>query len=356
MKLRKCNNKKDYQKYITFVKELYKNDMFYRDFITPVIQELGVGKSHFCMGLLYEAYLIEEDSKIIGGVIFIIPARDASVMQIGFLEYIRIENIAAFILREAKIWAKAHGAEKIVVGLNGHVNYGLGLSVSNSKCPSFGSVYTKDYYATDFETLGGKTTTLNNYTIPWNPKELPFSEHLVEKIMKNYEFKIMTAKTFKEDMAIYTEINNACFAKHRFYYPRLKEEDLELFENLRFFLEKGSLVFILRDKVAIGFFLWYPDYTSIMKAGETLSVFTFIKTLLFRKKVTTFKLVEWGVLPEYKGKGLPFALLYYSFRFVKNKAYSKCKTSWILDDNVDSNAFTKKFGEVDETYKVFEFE
>ena len=61
--------------------------------------------------------------------------------------------------------------------------------------------------------------------------------------------------------------------------------------------------------------------------------------------------MEYAVLDEYKGVGLPLVLIAEVFSTLKNYGVSQVESSWILADNEDSNSFCQAF--CDELYKKY---
>jgi hypothetical protein len=184
-------------------------------------------------------------------------------------------------------------------------------------------------------------------------KAFPINDQKRKRFHDHFQFRAMDKKSYRSDIAHYTDLNNKCFNDHPFYYPRTAAEDRYLFKDLKFFLEKGSLIFAEENGKPIGFLLWYPDWGELMKPGETLSVVTFLKKCLFHRKVKGFKIVEWAVLPEYRRKDVPIGLLAHCYEQVVHKAYTECKTSWIVEDNKDSSGFGLKWATPYEHYAVF---
>lgn len=353
MEWKQCLTVSDQKKYVKFVKEHYKEDPFYVDFTTPILKEIFGEKSPFARNLWYEAFLILDSGSIVGVTTFLIHRHYSDVLQIAFLEYLDIEGIPQMIIDHAKRIGKDKNSTDIVIGLNGHVNYGLGLSVEQSHRPTFGSAYTKAYYSRHFEALGLEETPLVSFQYPWESKDFPLSNEKRKRFYDRYNFRVMEKQTFESDIAIYTALNNKCFGEHLFYFPRTVAEDQFLFRDLKYFMEKGSLIFAEDRGKPIGFLLWYPDWGEIMQRGETLSIITYIKKILFSKKVKGFKIVEWAVLPEYRRKGVPIALLAHCFEMVKDRHFTKCKTSWILEANKDSSGFGDKWANPYERYAVY---
>ncbi|MBE0450806.1 MAG: GNAT family N-acetyltransferase [Clostridia bacterium] len=353
MEWKQCLTASEKSLYLKFIKTLYKDDPFYVDYTTPVLNEIFAGKSPFAQNLWHESYWIMDSDELVGVLTYLIHKNYSDVLQVAFLEYLDLKGLPELILDHAYQIAKDKGVKEIVVGLNGHVNYGLGLSVEQSHRPTFGSVYTKAYYSKHFKALGLEETKLVSFQYPWESKEFPLSLEKKNRFYGRFKFRIMQKETFDSDIEIYTALNNKCFGEHPFYFPRTVEEDRFLFKDLKFFMEKGSLIFAEDDGKPIGFLLWYPDWGEIMRRGETLSVITFIRKILFGKKVKGFKIVEWAVLPEYRRKGVPVGLLAHCYELVKDRQFTKCKTSWIVEANKDSSGFGDKWAEPYERYAVY---
>lgn len=345
--------KKDIKDYVKFVKGLYKDDKNYIDYTTPIIREVLGRKSVFARKITAYAYKIEDEKRCVGVVSYLIHEGYSNVLQIAFLEYKDQQGVLPEVVNKACELAKLHSIKELVVGLNGHVNYGFGLSDCQVHKPTLSGCYTKDYYRKDLEALGFCRLGLSTYEYPWQSRAFPMDEEKIVRLGKFFNFRYATKATFKEDIALYTKLNNICFTEHPHYFLRTEEEDSELFASLKYFMEEGSLIFAEYKGEPIGFLLWYPDWGELMRRGETLSAWTYLKTLIHRRRVKSFKIVEWGVVPKFHGRGVPIGMLHACYLKVKNKNYSRCKTSWIVDDNVNSSGFGVKWASVYETYGVY---
>ena len=348
-----CTTKLDQMKVIRFIKTHYQDDPNYIDYSTPILKEIFARKTPFSRRLKQLTYRIEDAGKCAGVVTYLIHENYAQVVQIAFFEYGDHPEIAREIVEMAKTLCDRMGASEIVVGMNGHVNYGLGLTLEQGHRPTFGAMYTKPYYSDHFRGLGFEETRLISYEYPWQDHAFPLNDRWRERFYQRYQFRAMTKATYDQDLIHYTALNNQCFGDHKFYFQRTAEEDRSLFQDLKFFLEEGSLIFAEKEGVPIGFLLWYPDWGELMARGETLSPLTYLKKKLYKRKVKTFKLVEWAVLPEYRQRGIPVGLLAACFEYVKDQPYSRCKTSWILEDNLDSSGFGLKWAKPYEAFGVY---
>ena len=361
--------REDVSRYCDFVKAQYRDDPHFRDYITPVISEFYSGKSEFSKNCDLQGFWIQEPKgdQPLGAVSFLVHKSYPSVLQVVFMEYANRLDVAYALLAAAMRRAKALGLRRVTFGLNGHVNYGLGLSTTQSHVATFGAPYSKtiypvhlDHLAKDYPQLIKKTIT--SYEYEWSQGGFPMTEGQMSRLQNRSGGKLTyrNAKVHgrdfsKEDMAIYTQLNNGCFTRHDFYFPRQAKEDLELFKDLRHFMVEGSLIFAYYEDLPVGFLLWYPDWSQWMAPGETLGIKTYlimIATRLF-KKPQAFKIVEWAVLPEHSKKGVPLILLKACENQIKPYHFKKMYTSWIMDENLNSNTFAKHWASPSEHYAAY---
>ena len=117
-------------------------------------------------------------------------------------------------------------------------------------------------------------------------------------------------------------------------------------------MKEDSLFFAFKGTEPVGFIMWYPDYNELAKPGELFGTKHFFKNKLKGKNIKTAKVMEWGVLEEYRGCGLPVALTDCVYQTLKsNYNCSRVESSWILDENEDSNSICQAI--CDEKYKEY---
>jgi hypothetical protein len=61
--------------------------------------------------------------------------------------------------------------------------------------------------------------------------------------------------------------------------------------------------------------------------------------------------MEYGILDEYRKVGIPICLLNKIFEVVKGRHFTNVETSWILEENKDSNSVCEAV--CDELYKRY---
>ncbi len=168
---------------------------------------------------------------------------------------------------------------------------------------------------------------------------------------KNYTFKFFDKKQFEYYANIYTDLNNKSFVNHRYYYKRNYKEDIEMLKELFLFMKEESLIFAFEGDVPVGFVMWYPDFNRLVKKGDYFGAKHFFKNIFFNKKIKTVKVMEYGILDEYRKVGLPIGLLNKIFEHIKDKHYRDLETSWILEENIDSNSVCQAI--CDDLYKRY---
>ena len=103
-----------------------------------------------------------------------------------------------------------------------------------------------------------------------------------------------------------------------------------------------------------GFIIWYPDFNELVTQNESFGIKTYIKNLFFNKKIKKGKLVEIGVLEEHRRSGLAVALLAQVHFGFERYGIKIGETSWILDENADSNSICRICEGIYKRYVVYE--
>ena len=341
--------------YLALCKEVYKDNIYYRDSMSTVLKDILKGKSQICKSSEIIPVLVIDQGKTVAACTFAIVDRMKDTLQVTFFEALKNqESAVAKMMDYGKKLAQERGISKILIGLNFHVNYGLGLLADHyDSNQGFGSAYNPPYYIEYFKRYASEEINLVNYLGTMDKYDSSQDQRLQKRLMKNYTVRKADFKNLKRDVEIYTSLNNRAFSQHKFYYQRRIEEDLELFKEFRLLLKEENLLFLEHEGNPIGFLLWYPDFNELIKAGESIGLKTVINSRLFPQKIRCYKIVELGVLPEFQKKGAVLALFYKVRELVKDR-YDFCESGWILEENTASRGFGSRWvGEEYKHFKVF---
>ena len=352
MKLIKVNSRAEEKKFLAFRKKIYKEAAKYVDNNTYMIKQVFAGKMVVLKNLLFKAYYVEDDNgAILCETMFVYADKLPDTYQICFFEALEgAYEAVRMLIDKAEQLAGKLGCTKLVVGLCGHLNYGLGLLAShfdevNSFSAPGNPAYYLDYFDKDFEKVDFESFYIDN------PDErLDSYSNVYERILKEYEVRLFDKRDFDYWSEKFTDLNNDCFADHKYYYHRDYEEDKEMLKELFMFMDEDSLIFLCKDGEPVAFILWYPDYNELAAKGTAFGVKHFIKNLI-GMKVKTVKVMEFGVLPKYRAAGLPFELIHQAAIRMKKYGCQKVETSWVMCGNRNSEAFCEKI--CDRKYKEY---
>jgi GNAT superfamily N-acetyltransferase len=256
-------------------------------------------------------------------------------------------------------------ATRLLIGLNGHLNYGAGILQDNfEKPPVFGMQWHPDYYRKYFDDAAKHIIKSFSFSTNVN---IPLLNQLSERLVHDdISVRSFNRKQFNHDIALYTQLNNLCFKNHPYWTNRRAEEDIELFEPFRFLMRNSNLLFAEIDGKPVGFLLWFPDFNEMIGAGRELKASGWFgrDVLRFRffNPVKTFRLAEIAVLPEYRNMRVELALIGKMISEVKRSGYTKGVGGFIFEENRDSinlamryvERFTGRKAKTDSEFAVYE--
>ena len=340
MKAVEVKDKKSQKKFLDFRRKIYRDNPVFVDNNLFMIKEVFAKKTSFTDNKEIFVYNIEDNNDVLCQGIIVYTKCLPDYIQLCFFESLpNVENAVKILVDKAVELGMIYGCERLVIGLNGHVNYGLGFLNSDYDTKnSFSSSANPQYYNDYFKALNCDEINLNTYRIDKIDNRLDRYGGIINKINKNYTFKCFDKKQFDYYSKIYTDLNNICFDKHRYYYKRNYKEDKEMLKELFLFMKEDSLIFAFDGDKPVAFIMWYPDFNELADCGEAFGAKHFIKNIFMNKKIHTAKIMEFGVLSEYRTIGMPVALINQIFLKLGRYGVTKVDTSWVLEENKDSNS------------------
>lgn len=337
MQIINCNTKELKNKIISFRRSLYKNNPYMKNSEELTLKDMLFKNTSFSKKANIEPMLIEEIGQVFAAALLIHERNYKDYLQISFFECMEGKEEAGRVLIDYAIEiARKRGIPKILIGMNGHVNYGLGILSNHFETPqSFGASYNPPFYLEIFEGYPHNKVVLTSLIKDLKEFHMSKIDKVIERVNRNYSFKTMNIKDLKSEINIYTELNNEIFKEHKFYYPREYSMDFELFKDLSYIIKGENLIFAYKGSEPIGFLLWYPDFHELVPPYKSFGIGTVLKNKLSLFNIDKIKIVELGVMPKYRNTGVAFGLLRKCYDLSKNK-YKYCESSWILDYNFPS--------------------
>ncbi len=344
--------------YKTFAKvsaDVYAGNKYFKGTEGSVERLLLSSDSAFQKHSDIKMFVIRNGNDCLARFALIHDHRLTGYIQVAFFEAQKdLCNIFSIIKQE--IYRHFPQCKKVVVGLNGHLNYGAGILLNRfDEAPVFGLPYNPEYYANYFEGLQRRKM----FTFRFGMDAYTDWAHSYssQRGLNGLTVRFMNKKHIEKESEIYTELNNQAFAKHPYWANRDKDEDLELFKPFRFLLDNENLIFAEINGKPVGFFLWYPDFNKLVTSQRDLNAIDVIKYRL-GKSIDTFRFTEIGILPEYHGSPVALALINKSLPALIQKGYKYCEGGFIFEENRASIAFVKRilqrcYGKEPNTYREF---
>ncbi len=327
MKLEVVKNKRQRRLFVKFREHLYYNDPYYVSTIEFTFKMIFNQKTNFAEECITKPIMVLDNENVVAEAILIKVKKDDFV-QIAFFESLENQYEAVSIIKnEARVFAKENYVNRIVVGLYGHLSYGVGLTVDINNPNTFDSVYTKKYYIEYFKeytkhelcAFSSKLTDLYPYMVYRN---------------SNVTIRPINFFDFKNEMIRFNDICNKTIGKTFLYSKTNPHHFYDLIKELRFFLKKENLLFACCDDEIVGFVFWHPDYNEILSKGRKESIISIgLKYVFNKNKIKRVKLNAIGVLEKYEGT-ITMNLLNEASKYMKK--YDILETNFVWKNNKKS--------------------
>jgi hypothetical protein len=351
-------NKNDLRRFIDFGQIVYKDNLYYRDSMSDIIKMFLYGKTSYLQHGDVLPFIIEERGEILLRAAFVIDQKLPGTLMVSFFEALPgIEDAVGLMLDQGKELASTKGLQKIIIGLDAHLNYGVGFLASHfDQTPCFGFSYTLDYYLDYFRNL--KEYNFTSILADVNQFNLDKEQRILERIKnKGFSFRLADFKKLEREIGIFTSLNNVSFQNHLWWSERTFLEDKELLFPFRWFIKEENLIIAEKDGEPIGLLLWYPDFNQLIAPGHGLGLTTLLKRLGGAKGIDKFKIADLVIKPEYQGMGVVLGLFEILYSCVKDK-YKYFEAGWIEENNYRSKAFGIRWQDMGlkeyKKYKAFE--
>lgn len=341
------------KRFVEFIYALYAGDRYWVDTSLFILKIFLYQTDTFSKQNFVRPIAVQEDGRTIAQCMLIHDPR-LPYLQIGFFDALPDQDDAIrMLLAEANNAARTRGVEMIVIGLHGHVSYGVGILMPGvEKKISFDSLYNKPYYCGYFEGPGFKKHTLSTYRF-----KLDGVRRRIAGLARTYEgfsFRTLRIHDFKSEMILFGNLCNQCLHQTFLYFDREPENLFELMSDLKPLLRPEHLFFALKNGREVGFFFWHPDYNAVLPPGRKNSLAALMaRYLLLKSRINTVKINAIGVLPEYQRTGVVAGLLDAALKRAPARFLSG-ETNFVWDGNRNSRLLNLKLGNtVDRTYAVY---
>lgn len=358
MQLHYVTTQPEIKNFIKFGDSVYEGNHYYRDSMSDIVKMFLYRKTSYLRHAEACPFVVKDAGKTVLRACFIIDYKQKDMLMISFFEALENAREAVDLMLDRAITlARNKGLGKIVIGLDAHLNYGLGFLASHfDTAPCFGFSYTPRYYLDYFK--GFKEYRFTSFLVDLKRFDLTGEQAILGRIKDHgYTFRPADFKQLDREINIYTRLNNLCFGDHLWWAERTFEEDRELLYPFRWFIKGENLIIAEKNGEPVGFMLWYPDFNRIITPGKGIGLTTLIRSKLGAGRIDKFKLAEMGIRPEYQGTGVALGLFEQLSRSVRDR-YRYCEAGWVEENNNKSRGFGMRWRRMGceeyKQYKVFE--
>lgn len=290
-----AETKKQKKQFKKFRKDLYKNDPFYVSTIEFTLDMLLFRETAFAKTLdIYPVMGIKDGQILLEALLIRNPGDD--YLQVSFFEALdNLDREIELFMEYAKDLAKKLSLPRIIIGLNAHLSYGVGLSV-DMHCPNtFDSTYTKLYYTKYFDRYQ------KHELVAFSNKPSLVAPSLPKR-QSGVTVRKIDLSNFKQEMEKFRAICNQTIGTTFLFSQTDTGHFFDLLEPMTFFLKPENILFAEYRGEVVGFVFWHPDYNEVLCKGKQNSLLTIaLRYSLLKHKIKKVKLNSIGVKKEFQG-------------------------------------------------------
>lgn len=327
MKLEVVRNKKQKRLFIKFRENLYLNDPYYVSTIEFTFKMIFNQTTNFAKESIIKPIMVKDFENVVAEAI-LIKVKNDDFVQIAFFEALENQFDAISLIKDAaRVFAKQNCVNRIIVGLYGHLSYGVGLTVDINNSNTFDSIYTKKYYIDYFNEF------TKHELCAFSSKLEDLYPYMIYR-KSNITIRPINFFDFKNEMIRFNDICNKTIGKTFLYSKTSDHHFYDLIKELRFFLKKENLLFACNNDEVVGFIFWHPDYNEILSKGKKESIISIgLKYIFNKNKIKRVKLNAIGVLEKYEGT-ITMNLLNAASKYMKK--YEHLETNFVWKSNKKS--------------------
>jgi len=357
-------------KFIDYPSTLYKNDPCY---VTPLKSErlefFDQKKNPFYRAARVKMFLAEREKNIVGRIAICVnyTHNDHHSEQVGFFGFFDCENdyeVASKLLKVAMIELKREGMEKMRGPMNFSTNHECGFLVDGFDTPpTIMMTYNHPYLPKLAEKFGlKKVMDLLAFRIDSDVN--PLSERMlsvVTKMEKRSKITIRSIKMndFENELIKARQVYSEAWEDNWGYVPMTDDEFNYMGKNLKQIVDPEMVFLAEYEGRPVGFALALPDVNqALIHLKGKLFPLGLLKLLWHTKiinKINGCRLVMFGVVPQFRKRGLDALLYVNCFRTGTKRGYNWAEQSWVLETNeLMCRSIEQMGGHVYKRYRIVE--
>jgi GNAT superfamily N-acetyltransferase len=362
--IKEVRNRKDLERFINLPFRLYAKDPLFVPRLKRELRGQLSEKNPFFRHAEVKYFVAEHNGNCLGRIASVMNRRHLEIHNdsagfFGFFESVDDPDVSGKLLDAASDDLKARGLKMIRGPMNFSTNEECGILIDGyNSAPMLMTPYNPPYYRRLLESYGmGKAKDLYAYihTIREAPPE---KVSRVAAICERRGIRVrpIDKNRFHQEMLTFKEIYNSAWEKNWGFIPLTDDELSHLGEQLKQ-IAVPDLTLIAEDRERpVGFLGLIPDFNSVLRhMNGRLTPLTVMKALYYSRRITGLRLLLFGILPEYRNRGVDALLIREGFRGIKKRGYTKVEFSWVLEDNIPvQRIIGLADGILYKTYRIYE--
>ncbi|MDR1396564.1 MAG: hypothetical protein LBJ14_02360 [Desulfarculales bacterium] len=338
MNLIKAGNRRLKKEFLKLYYRVYSGHKCNRDNFNHNAANFLYRKDSFSKNCFIEPVLVYDSGHYAARAIFLHhPLLDS--LQLGFFEALPgCRSAVDLLLEYAAVLAENLKTGRVIIGLNGHLTYGVGFLKDNYSLPAvFDGAYTPPYYPSLFSGRGFTEHELTTYYAATADFAPPPS--LLRKINTNISYRFIRLHDLKREMEILGDLFNRTLNGTHFYFNKKIIESFEMIKMIRPLLNRRNIIYAVKEGREIGFAIWHPNFNEVLGNNRRVRPLNFfIRCKLHGAKIKDFKVNTIGVLPEYSNSGVSLGMINEIYKQVSG-VYQGGETNFVWNDNYKSSRF-----------------
>ncbi len=342
---------KDLTGFVELPYRLYAADA---DFVPPLRRDvremLDPERNPFWKHARRMLFLARRGDRIVGRVATIADDEHNRIHsdRTAFFGFFECENDpeaawALFVAAEGAAAKLLPGCDKLRGPVNPSMNEEVGflLAAESEPGPPFLMMTYNPAYYLDLAAAAGfaKEKDLVALLAPVDDRSFARLGRITEAVRRRnpeLTFRTIRMDRFPEELGKVKAVYNAAWEQNWGFVPMTSEELDAMAKKLKDLIYPPIVWFVEAGDKPVAFMLGMPDFNQVLiRMGGRLFPFGWLKFLLGKKKVDRLRLLAFGVLPEYRRKGLDAVCYFEGYKAAIAAGFKTVEFSWILEDNLD---------------------
>lgn len=359
----------DLKRFIKLPWKIYEND---KCWVPPLISDIKASldpvKNPTLDKITHSLFIAYQDGNAVGRVYVGIDnnlnqKKNMNMAFISMFECIKEYDVAQALLDTSMDWARHNGADFVcgpcaVTGTDGDENKGL-LVDCFDRPPVLMNSYNPSYYKDFIERYGFvKDYDVFAYSMDKDTTFQKDPTKVIEYAKKRYGFRVdsLNLKNLEEEIkALKNVMDKAMPSEWPDLVPPTLEEVRDMAKRLVPLADPDIIPIARCGDEAIGFGIALPDYNEVLiHLNGRITPLAALKYLWYKRRIKCARMFAMFVIPEFRNKGVSYAIYYTAFKNAMNNGFTKGEASTIGETNLRMRADIEGTGSIHyKTYRIY---